>query len=88
MATSGAHGAQFTIAHGTLVPSAGIDESNGAGDYVLWPADPQASANRLRAHLRRRHGVRHVGVVVTTAPARPCAEARSASAWPIAASWP
>jgi dihydrofolate synthase / folylpolyglutamate synthase len=71
VATSGAHGAQFTIAHGRLVPSAGIDESNGGGDYVLWPADPQASANRLRAHLRRRHGVRHVGVAVTDSTCTP-----------------
>src|SRR4051794_7772153 len=38
----------FTITKNTLIPSAGIDESNGDGNYVLWPKDPQASANKIR----------------------------------------
>jgi dihydrofolate synthase / folylpolyglutamate synthase len=71
VATPGAHGAHFTIARGTLVPSAGIDESNGGGDYVLWPANPQATANQLRAQLRGRHRVKHVGVVITDSTCTP-----------------
>lgn len=61
----------FTITHGMLVPSAGIDESNGNGDYVLWPADPQASANAIRRHLAEKYGLREVGVVLTDSALRP-----------------
>ena len=31
----------LTIKNDLLVPTAGIDESNGNGYYILWPADSQ-----------------------------------------------
>lgn len=65
------HGFHFTVTRGILIPSAGIDESNGDGCYVLWPDDPQASANRLRRHLQERHDVRHVGVLITDSTSMP-----------------
>ena len=40
------YGFTFTITNGTLVPSAGIDESNAGGGYLLWPADPQGPPTR------------------------------------------
>jgi putative folate metabolism gamma-glutamate ligase len=55
----------LTIKANALMPYAGIDESNGDGRYVLWPADPQHSANAIRAYLRRRFGLHDVGVVIT-----------------------
>lgn len=55
----------LTIKANTLMPYAGVDESNSDGHYVLWPAHPQASANAIRAYLRRRFGVQQVGVVIT-----------------------
>lgn len=61
----------FTIAHNMLVPTAGIDESNGNGAYVLWPEDPQASVNTLRRHLCEHFGLKHVGVVMTDSCMRP-----------------
>ncbi|HXF60725.1 MAG TPA: coenzyme F420-0:L-glutamate ligase [Caldilineaceae bacterium] len=63
----------LTIKEGRLIPSAGIDESNGAGYAILWPADAQAVANRVRAYLAARFGRRRVGVLITdstTAPLR------------------
>ena len=54
-----------TLTHGVLIPSAGVDESNGAGHYILWPADPAASARGIWRFLRRQFGLRHVGVLVT-----------------------
>ena len=30
----------LTIKQGMLIPTAGIDESNGDGYYILWPRDP------------------------------------------------
>ncbi|HSX43564.1 MAG TPA: coenzyme F420-0:L-glutamate ligase [Candidatus Saccharimonadales bacterium] len=59
------YGHHFTIARGTLVGSAGVDVSNGAGTYVLWPANPQADANRIRTHLQQRFGLMQLGVIVT-----------------------
>lgn len=65
------YGFHFTITMGTLIPAAGIDASNGGGYYVLWPKDPQASANALRRHLQERHGLRRVGVVITDSTSMP-----------------
>ncbi|HVO86595.1 MAG TPA: coenzyme F420-0:L-glutamate ligase [Candidatus Binatia bacterium] len=61
----------FTISHHTLVPVAGIDESNGNGNYVLWPGDPQKTANQVRAYLQKRFGLKNVGVILTDSTARP-----------------
>src|SRR5690349_771583 len=47
------YGFSFTLVHNTLIPSSGIDESNGDGNYVLWPANPQTSANKIRAYLKK-----------------------------------
>jgi coenzyme F420-0:L-glutamate ligase/coenzyme F420-1:gamma-L-glutamate ligase len=52
-------------AHGFVCANAGVDLSNvEAGTAVLLPVDPDRSARRLRADLRRRLGV-EVGVVVS-----------------------
>jgi dihydrofolate synthase / folylpolyglutamate synthase len=55
----------LTITRNIIIPNAGIDESNGNGYYVLWPRDPQGVANEMRAHLRQRFGLNHVGVIIT-----------------------
>jgi putative folate metabolism gamma-glutamate ligase len=64
-------GMSFTITHGTLIPVAGIDESNGNGQYILWPVDPQKSANEVRAYLKKRFGLKNIGVILTDSTARP-----------------
>jgi F420-0:gamma-glutamyl ligase len=61
----------FTILHNTLIPLSGIDESNGDGHYILWPADPQKSANDIRTHLRKKHNLKQIGVIITDSTARP-----------------
>lgn len=66
------YGYQFTITHGTLIPAAGIDESNVGGGRLLWPEDPQRSANLARRHLATRgHELEHVGVVITDSTCMP-----------------
>ena len=67
------YGVALTIKGGRLIPTAGIDESNAGGHYVLWPVDIQAVANQIRGHLRARFGRRSLGVIITdstTAPLR------------------
>ncbi len=53
------------------MPTAGIDESNADGAYVLWPFDPQKSANDIRAYLRERHKVNDLGVIITDSKTTP-----------------
>jgi putative folate metabolism gamma-glutamate ligase len=71
--SSSRYDVSLTIKNHTLIPSAGIDESNAGGNYVLWPADPEQSADMIWEHLAKRFGMRRFGVVITdstTAPLR------------------
>jgi putative folate metabolism gamma-glutamate ligase len=65
------YGVCLTIKQDMLIATAGIDESNADGHYVLWPSDAQRSANALRAHLVGRFGLREVGVVITDSRTTP-----------------
>lgn len=62
---------RFTIKNDTLIASAGIDESNGNGHYVLWPANPQKSANEIRGYLAKRFSLKAVGVIITDSKTTP-----------------
>ena len=61
----------LTINHNMLVPTAGIDESNGNGYYILWPSDPWTSANIIRAYLIKRFSLTNVGVIITDSRSSP-----------------
>jgi dihydrofolate synthase / folylpolyglutamate synthase len=61
----------LTVKGRSLIPSAGIDESNANGHYVLWPSDPQQSANSIRAHLRKKYGLSELGVILTDSTTSP-----------------
>jgi F420-0:gamma-glutamyl ligase len=55
-----------------LIASAGIDESNSeTGDYILYPKDPFASAERIWTELRQRWGLDRLGIVVTDSHTSP-----------------
>jgi coenzyme F420-0:L-glutamate ligase/coenzyme F420-1:gamma-L-glutamate ligase len=57
--------------HGLVLAAAGVDASNvPAGHVALLPVDPDGSAARIRAGLRRRLGVT-VAVIVTDTVGRP-----------------
>lgn len=61
----------LTITRNTLVPTAGIDESNGNGYYILWPKNPQKTANRIRLRLKSRFNLDKVGVIITDSKTTP-----------------
>lgn len=61
----------FTVTAGTLIPMAGIDESNADGNFVLWPKEPQKTAENIWHYLRERFELKNVGVVLTDSTARP-----------------
>ena len=54
-----------TIKNNLFIASAGVDESNGAGFYVLWPKDPQASAKKIREFLCKKFKVKNLGIIIT-----------------------
>src|SRR3990172_7083833 len=61
----------ISIKHSIFTASAGIDESNGNGYYILWPKDPQKSANRIRIWLKGRFNLENVGVIITDSQTTP-----------------
>lgn len=65
------YGHHFSIINHTIVGSAGIDVSNADDHFVLWPKDPQADANNIRAHLREHFGLKNLGVIITDSISQP-----------------
>jgi dihydrofolate synthase / folylpolyglutamate synthase len=61
----------LTVKDHRLGFTAGIDESNANGVFVLWPQDPQKSANQIREYLVKKHGVQYVGVIITDTTSAP-----------------
>ncbi len=61
----------LTITRDLLVPTAGIDESNANGLYVLWPADPQQTANLVREHFVKKFKLEKFGVIITDSHTTP-----------------
>jgi len=55
----------MTITDATLTVNAGIDESNAAEHYVLWPKDLHAEASKIWTNLREDFDVQEVGVIIT-----------------------
>ncbi|NLX63639.1 MAG: putative folate metabolism gamma-glutamate ligase [Clostridiaceae bacterium] len=65
------YGVYLTIKNGMLVPSAGVDESNTNGYYVMWPKEPQKSANYCWEFLREKFGLKKIGVIITDSTTSP-----------------
>jgi len=55
----------LTIKDHTLIPSAGIDESNGNGYYVLWPRHTNRLLREIWLYLKKKHGLRRLGLIAT-----------------------
>ena len=61
----------LTITQDTLIATAGIDESNGDGFYILWPENPGKSARDIREYLKTRFNLKNVGVLITDSKTTP-----------------
>lgn len=60
------YGLFITIKENYLTHSSGIDESNVAdGDSVLWPKNPQKSANAIRRYLVKKYRLKNTGVIIS-----------------------
>lgn len=65
------YGFSIAVKGNMFVASAGVDESNGNGYFVLWPEDPQASANAIREYLVQKFKIKNVGVILTDSKTTP-----------------
>lgn len=54
-----------TIKNNMMIVSAGVDESNGANYYILWPKKPYLSAKRIWEYLRKKFKIKHLGIIIT-----------------------
>lgn len=70
-ATLSKYGHHFTITNNTLIPMAGIDESNTDNYYALWPRDAQKTCNEVREYLCQRFGIENAGVIITDSTCHP-----------------
>lgn len=61
----------ISVKNSIMVASAGIDESNGNGNFVLWPKDPQASANSIRKFLQNKFKLKEVGIIISDSKTTP-----------------
>lgn len=68
---SSKYGVTMAVVHNMLFASAGIDESNADGYYVLWPEDLQGSVNKIWQYLREKHRVKELGVILADSRTTP-----------------
>ena len=65
----------LTIQQGLLVPSAGVDESNSEkGEYILYPKDPFASAEKLCKSIKQKLSLKNFAVLITDSRTFPFAK--------------
>lgn len=69
--TSSSYDIMLTIKGNWMFVNAGIDESNAAGQYLLWPKDLQKSVNQIWHFLRQHYGVKEVGVTLSDSSSFP-----------------
>lgn len=55
----------LTVTNNILIASAGIDESNGNGYWILWPRNVAEDTKKIWLYLKNKHHVKHLGVVIT-----------------------
>jgi len=61
----------ITIKDHTLIPSAGIDESNGKGHYILWPKNTNQLLKKICQYLKKKFHIKKLAVVATDSHTTP-----------------
>lgn len=61
----------LTIKDFTVIPSAGIDESNGNGYYILWPKKTNELCKKICLYLKNKYGLKNLAVVATDSHTTP-----------------
>jgi F420-0:gamma-glutamyl ligase len=63
--------ATLTIKEHVLIPSAGIDESNANGYYVLWPTEVNTLVKDLCIFLKKKYRLNRLAVIATDSHTTP-----------------
>lgn len=54
-----------------MIPSAGVDVSNGGGYITVYPQNPQKSAKKIWQYIKNRDQVKNFGVIITDSRTSP-----------------
>lgn len=61
----------LTVKENMMVGSAGIDESNANGYYVLLPKNPTAEAKKIWQYLKKKFNLKKLGIIITDSHTTP-----------------
>jgi len=61
----------LTIMNNILMPTAGIDESNANGYYILWPEKPFATAKKIYNFIKKEFNLKKFGVIISDSHTTP-----------------
>lgn len=55
----------LTMKNNTIIPTAGIDESNADEHYILWPHEPAEEARKICIFLKKKFKLKKLAVIIT-----------------------
>lgn len=61
----------LTIKDNILIPTAGIDESNGNGYYILWPEKPFSAAQKIYKFIKKEFKLKNCGIIISDSHTTP-----------------
>lgn len=61
----------LAIKNNTLIPSAGIDESNANDYYILWPKNSEKEAKKICLYLKKKFNIKKLAVIITDSHTTP-----------------
>jgi len=61
----------LTIKNNILIPTAGIDESNANGYYILWPEKPFLAAKEVYSFIKEEFKLKEFGVIISDSHTTP-----------------
>ena len=59
------HSVVLTLKEYTIIPSAGIDESNADGHYILWPENVYELLQEIHSYLTKKFNIQNLGIIST-----------------------
>lgn len=63
--------AMLTIKNNILIPTAGIDESNGNGYFILWPKKPFQAAKQIYSFIKENYHLNNFGIIIADSHCTP-----------------
>lgn len=61
----------LTVKDNILIPSSGIDESNGQGYYILWPKNPYQAAQKIYQFIKKHYHLKNLGIIIADSHTTP-----------------